>query len=174
MVLGPEDSFEHVRRAGGIAIAPTESAQFDALVICDDAGYPFLETMDLILSCLCRAYDNGQEPRLIVPNPDIMYPKSEDSFGFTSGAAALMLEAALGQRYPLRKPTFARLGKPFGPMFREVQRRVGNKRMIMIGDQIETDIVGARAGGSQHHGQRDQNCESIQCHRPSARSRKNF
>jgi glycerol-1-phosphatase len=32
-------------------------------------------------------------------------------------------------------------------MFREVQRRVGSKKMIMIGDQIETDIVGARSAG---------------------------
>ncbi len=145
MVLGPEDSFAYVRQAGGEAIAPSADAEFDALVICDDAGYPFLETMDLLLSTLIRAFDAGREPRLILPNPDVIYPKSLSSFGFTSGAAALMLESALGQRYPQRKPSFARLGKPFGPMFREVQRRAGNKKMIMVGDQIETDIIGARS-----------------------------
>ena len=32
-------------------------------------------------------------------------------------------------------------------MFREVKRRAGSDKMIMIGDQIETDIVGARSAG---------------------------
>lgn len=145
MVLGPEDSFEYVRQAGGEPVPPSIGLEFDALIVCDDTGYPFLETMDLILSLVCQAYDAGREPMLILPNPDLIYPKSENSFAFTSGTAALMLEAALGQRYPQRKPSFTRLGKPFGPIFREVRRRVGDKTMIMIGDQIDSDIIGARA-----------------------------
>lgn len=147
MVLGPEDSFTYVRDAGGIPIAPDANTHIDAVVLCDDAGYPFLQTMDAILSNLCRHLDRGQIPKLIVPNPDVIYPSGESGFGFTSGAAALLLETALAQRYPQLRPTFSRLGKPFGPMFREVQRKCPGKELVMIGDQLETDIVGARTQG---------------------------
>jgi HAD superfamily hydrolase (TIGR01450 family) len=147
MVLGPEDSFEYVRLAGGEAIAPSADASFDALVICDDAGYPFLETMEMILSNLFRHYDRGDSPVLILPNPDVIYPKGGGAYGYTSGAAALMIEAAVAQRYPQERAGFVRLGKPFGPMFREVKRLTPSENMIMVGDQIETDIIGARSAG---------------------------
>ena len=147
MVLGPKDSYSYVREAGGIPIAPDSMTPIDALVLCDDAGYPFLKTMDAILSNLCRHFDRGEMPKLIVPNPDVIYPAGEEGFGFTSGAAALLLETALAQRYPQVRPSFSRLGKPFGPMFREVQRRCPAKSLVMIGDQLETDIVGARTQG---------------------------
>ena len=147
MVLGPEDSFEYVRQAGGDPHPPSIDGHFDAFIVCDDAGYPFLETMDIVLSSLCRHYDEGHSPDLILPNPDVIYPKGDKTYGFTSGGAALLLETALGQRYPQERPTFARLGKPFGPMFREVKRRAGDPTMVMVGDQIETDIIGARSAG---------------------------
>ncbi len=106
-----------------------------------------LKTMDAILSNLCRHFDRGDIPKLIVPNPDIIYPAGGGAFGFTSGGAALLLETALAQRYPEIRPMFSRLGKPFGPMFREVQRRCPAESLLMIGDQLETDIIGARSQG---------------------------
>lgn len=147
MVLGPEDSFEYVRQAGGDPIPPSLDASFDAVVVCDDAGYPFLETMDMLLSNLCRHYDRGESPVLILPNPDVIYPKGDSAYGFTSGGAALLLETAIAQRYPQERAGFARLGKPFGPMFREAQRLSQSESLIMVGDQIETDITGARSVG---------------------------
>lgn len=147
MVLGPEDSFEYVRLAGGVPIPPSADASFDAVVVCDDDGYPFLETIDLVLSNLFRHYDRGDSPSLILPNPDVIYPKGGSAYGFTSGGAALLLETAVAQRYPQERVSFTRLGKPFGPMFREVKRLSPSESMIMVGDQIETDIIGARAAG---------------------------
>ena len=147
MVLGPEDSHQYVRLAGGEPLGPSIDASFDALVICDDAGYPFLESMDTILSNLYRHYDRGESPVLILPNPDLIYPKGSASYGFTSGAAALILESAIAQRYPSERASFVRLGKPFGPMFREVKRLAPGPNMVMVGDQIETDIIGARSAG---------------------------
>jgi HAD superfamily hydrolase (TIGR01450 family) len=147
MVLGPEDSFEYVRLAGGEPMAPSADASFDALVVCDDAGYPFLQTMDMILSNLFRHYDRGDSPVLILPNPDLIYPVGDSSYGYTSGGAALLLEAAVAQRYPNEQAGFVRLGKPFGPMFREVKRLSPSKNMVMVGDQIDTDIIGARTAG---------------------------
>jgi HAD superfamily hydrolase (TIGR01450 family) len=147
MVLGPEDSFEYVRQAGGEPIAPSGDASFDALVVCDDNGDPLLETLDTVLTNLCRHYDRGDSPLLILPNPDVIYPKGDSAYGFTSGGIALLLEAAVAQRYPQERAGFTRLGKPFGPMFREVRRLSPSESMIMVGDQIETDIIGARSAG---------------------------
>ena len=39
---------------------------------------------------------------MVVPNPDIISPKSEWEFGFTAGSMALIMEAALRLRYPGR------------------------------------------------------------------------
>ncbi len=147
MVLGPADSFAYVEQAGGVPIAPDAHTTVDAVVLCDDAGYPFLKTMDALLSNLCRHFDRGLAPKLILPNPDVIYPAADGGFGYTSGAAALLLETALAQRYPELRPTFARLGKPFGPMFEEAIRAHPDARVVMIGDQLETDIVGARTQG---------------------------
>jgi ribonucleotide monophosphatase NagD (HAD superfamily) len=71
-VLGPEDSAQDVEQAGGRIIPPTEA--FDVLVIADESGFPFLETVDTALSMLFRALDRQQSVHLVLPNPDLIYP----------------------------------------------------------------------------------------------------
>ena len=69
-------------------------------------------------------------------------------WGITSGCIALMIEAALRLRYPNRdRLSFARLGKPHAAIFKEALRRSGTRNMVMVGDQLETDIRGANAFG---------------------------
>ena len=122
--------------------------QFDVLVIGDEAGFPFLETVDSALSSLFRRLDNGDHVRLVLPNPDLIFPKTDTGFGIASGSIALMFEAALQLRYPGRSDlSFDRLGKPYKAIFEEAFRRSGTKDMVMIGDQLETDIRGANAFG---------------------------
>ena len=59
-----------------------------------------------------------------------------------------MLEAAIRARYPHRTDLkFTRLGKPEEAIFAEALRRSGTRDMVMVGDQLETDIRGARAFG---------------------------
>ena len=99
-----------------------------------------------MLSALVRGFDAGRTLRLVCPNPDLVYP-TPGGFGIASGAVALILEAALALRYPQEPPRFTRLGKPFAPIFEEALRRSGTRDMVMIGDQLETDIRGARAFG---------------------------
>lgn len=147
LVLGTDDSRTYVTRAGGVVTPPDSDVDYDAVVVCDDAGYPFLETLDIALTVLYRAFGRGDDVALVLPNPDLVYPKSSGAFGFTSGAAALVLEAALDRRFPARKLRFERLGKPHPPIFEEARRRAGHRRLLMIGDQLETDIAGARAAG---------------------------
>jgi HAD superfamily hydrolase (TIGR01450 family) len=144
-VLGPADSMAYVEQAGGRLVSPTDD--FDVLVVCDESGFPFLETVDAALNGLLAALDRGQVVHLILPNPDLIYPSAQ-GFGIASGSVALMLEAALRIRYPGRPELrFTRLGKPHRAIFDEALRRSGTRDMVMIGDQLETDIRGARAFG---------------------------
>jgi HAD superfamily hydrolase (TIGR01450 family) len=145
-VLGTQDSVSYVNMAGGRVVPAAEP--FEALLVCDDDGYPFLETVNAALSSLFRSFDAGKDTQLILPNPDLIFPMGDGAFGITSGSIALVLEAALQLRYPGREDRrFARLGKPYPALFAEAARRSGARRMVMIGDQLETDIRGARSFG---------------------------
>lgn len=144
-VLGPADSERYVQLAGG-RLVPAD-ADFDVLVVGDESGYPFLRTVDVALSSLIRQLDRGRSVRLIVPNPDLIYPSAE-GFGVAAGSIALLFEAALARRYPRRGDLrFARLGKPEPHLYEEAIRRTGSRNVVMIGDQLETDIAGAEAAG---------------------------
>ncbi len=145
-VLGPEDSIRYVELAGGRVI--TAPDPFEVLVIGDESGYPFLETIDTVLSGLFNKFDRGADVHLVLPNPDLIYPKADHGFGIASGSIALILEAALQRRYPGRPElVFERLGKPHGAIFKEALKRSGTMDMVMIGDQLETDIRGAAQFG---------------------------
>ena len=146
VVLGPEDSDRYVTLAGGQVVSPKDA--FDVLVIADESGFPFLDTVDSVLTGLFRKLDNGESVYLVLPNPDLIYPKSNQDFGITSGGIALMLEAVLHQRYPAQSNLhFDRLGKPHDDIFKEALRRSGTRNMVMIGDQLATDIRGANNFG---------------------------
>jgi len=145
VILGTEDSVRYVQIAGG-EVVPI-GADFDAVVIGDQSGFPFLETMDQVMTDLFRKTDNGENVRLILPNPDLIYPDG-DGFGFASASIAMLLESALKLRYPERDDLhFIRLGKPHEAIFAEALRRSGTRDMVMIGDQLETDIKGANDFG---------------------------
>jgi len=146
VVLGPEDSHGYVKQAGGQIVSARHD--FDVIVIADEGGYPFLETVDQAFTSLCRLLDNGQEVRLLLPNPDLIYPKTDQGIGFTAGSIAGIYENALKLRYPNRKDLrFTRLGKPETHLFEEAYARCRSRDMVMIGDQLETDIRGARRFG---------------------------
>lgn len=136
----------YVEDAGGWIVSPTDA--FEVLVIADESGFPFLETVDTTLTSLCRALDRQQNVHLVLPNPDLIYPCADQGWGFGAGSIAGMFEAALRVRYPQRTDLqFARLGKPYEALFAEALRRSETRDMVLVGDQLETDIQGARAFG---------------------------
>lgn len=144
-VLGPEDSHIFVAQAQGVVVPATEA--FDVLVIGDQVGFPFLEHMDAALTHLIQRFDQNLPVSLVLPNPDLIYPKP-CGFGLTCGAMATLIEAVLKQRYPEREDIhFTVLGKPMPALFEEAARRAGTRNAVMIGDQIGTDIRGAHAFG---------------------------
>jgi HAD superfamily hydrolase (TIGR01450 family) len=148
LVLGTEDSHCFVKDAGGDVVAISDDCDPDVVVICDEAGFPLLESLNATLTALLRRFDRGEQVHLLLPNPDLMFPRGEASYGLTAGALALVLEAALACRFPDRTPpAFVRLGKPHDPIFHEALRRTGTRNMIMVGDQLGADVLGAARFG---------------------------
>jgi len=145
IVLGTEQSLADVKLAGGRPVSADEDAE--VVVIADQAGFPFIETVDGALSGIIRRLDAGQGVRLLLCNPDLIYPFSPGRYGITAGSVAAMMEAVLRERYPDRDVGFIRLGKPYSPVFEEAARRAGTRNMLLFGDQLHTDILGARRFG---------------------------
>jgi HAD superfamily hydrolase (TIGR01450 family) len=150
IVLGPEDSSRYVASAGGCVVSLLDRPTPDAsvVIVCDEHGYPLLESLDATLSFLFHEIDQGARLHLLLPNPDLVYPAGENTYGFTAGGIATMFEKALAHRYPERADLrFIPLGKPHAPIFEEAARRSGTRDMVMVGDQLGTDIRGANELG---------------------------
>jgi ribonucleotide monophosphatase NagD (HAD superfamily) len=148
-VLGTADSIEYVRAGGGEPVPLAAGMEVDALVVADDDGFEFLSGIELALSAVVRAVEAGRRPALVLPNPDLIYPKTTGELGFTAGAMALLIETALARRFPGERLAFVPLGKPEPHLFDEAARRLGvpAARLVMVGDQLETDVAGAQAAG---------------------------
>ncbi len=145
LVLGPADSARYVRRAGGRVVSA--GADAEVVVIADQQGFPCLELMDHALSLILRRLDAGRPMHPLLCNPDLIYPVAPGRYGFTAGGLAAMLEAVMRERYPGMSQPMVALGKPHRPMFDAARRRLGGARLVMIGDQMATDILGANRCG---------------------------
>ncbi len=147
VVVGPEDSARYVREAGVEVVAPSVDNPADVVVLADESGYDTLTTMNNVLSMIIAAVRQGKTPRLLLANPDLIYPAGANSFGFTAGALAVMLQRSLELVLGDRTPEFEILGKPSPRIFKEALARLGLSDAVMIGDQLHTDIAGAHSVG---------------------------
>jgi len=149
IVLGPADSRSYVERAGGVIVTPDEArSDLDVVVIGDESGFPFLETVDAVLGPLVDAFERGRPPRLVVPNPDLVYPKPDRGLGLASGGVAAIFEAVLASKFPNHPGIrFDRLGKPAPELFVAGRERLGANRVVMFGDTPATDVAGAQSAG---------------------------
>lgn len=149
VVLGTPDSHAYARAAGAELVSWDEHAlDPEVVVIGDDEGFPFLPATEAVVTAIMRRFAAGKQVTLLLPNPDLIYPKGGDAYGFTSGAVALLMEAALARRFPGHPGArFVGLGKPFPPLFLAAIEKLGTRDLVMIGDQLETDICGARGVG---------------------------
>jgi HAD superfamily hydrolase (TIGR01459 family) len=145
IVLGTEDSDRYVVEAGGKVVAHDDDTA-QVLVVADDDGYDLLDAANKVVTVLLRRLDRGQRTQLVLPNPDLVFPGPDGSCGLTAGAIAAMIEAALRLRDPAGQLRFVPLGKPHRPIFEAAMQRcpgVDPRRIVMVGDQIVTDIRGA-------------------------------
>lgn len=96
-----------------------------------DVGYEELR----VASVLAR-----RGARLVATNDDASYPAPGGELWPGAGAILAAVETASGERATV-------VGKPHRPLFDEALERAGTGEAVMVGDRVETDIVGAvRAG----------------------------
>ncbi len=143
LVIGTADSRSYVREAGGEIVALSDSESAEVIVLCDDefdGVYPALNTL---LNAIAGKMEKGERLSLLLANPDLIYPCGETGIALAVGSIAGMLEQALEVRFPGTAPKFCRLGKPFPEIFEFARSLSGTMNMVMIGDQLSTDILGA-------------------------------
>ncbi|NCA70802.1 MAG: haloacid dehalogenase [Sphingobacteriia bacterium] len=147
LVLGPAASRCYAERAGAIPVHFDEDVEAEAIIIADQRDVCWPDHLDLALSLLVRRLDAGQPLRLLLCNPDLIYPVRPGRVGLTAGSLAAILEAVIRERWPDQGIGFTRLGKPSRAIFDAATRQLGATRPVMLGDQLATDIAGARAAG---------------------------
>ena len=68
VVLGTDDSVRYAEEAGGIVVRPRDD--FETVVVGDQAGFPFVETVDAVMTSLFNRLDTNKHTNLvIIANP---------------------------------------------------------------------------------------------------------
>lgn len=154
-VIGPQGSQHYVRQAGGEVVEIGPDMDVDVIALCDLHhesldGRPsdLQEVADTILSVILRRLEEDAPIRLVLANPDLIYPSGRNTFAHAAGSIAVLLEHSIAARFPDHPSgTFDKLGKPYQPAFQYAERRSGTRNMVMVGDQLTTDIKGAHDFG---------------------------
>ncbi|HEX6208744.1 MAG TPA: HAD-IIA family hydrolase [Actinomycetota bacterium] len=133
-VIG-EEGLRAALSAAGLEVLSGEPESADAVVIGWDrtADYEALRTASVLVQ---------RGARLVATNTDASYPAPGGDLWPGAGALVAAVETTTGVRAEVG-------GKPQTPLFEEALRIAGMpaERALMIGDRVETDIVGAvRAG----------------------------
>jgi HAD superfamily hydrolase (TIGR01450 family) len=152
VVFGSPDAVEYALEGGAEIVPPERMADARVFILADDAGFDWRPNLNQLLSVLNQKALDGTPVTLLLPNPDIIYSTGHREYSFAAAALADMIESAMGRLFGADpQHTFARLGKPHAPIFAEAHRRAGaaldKRSLVMIGDQLETDIAGANAYG---------------------------
>lgn len=82
----------------------------------------------------------GRGARLVATNSDASYPAPGGELWPGAGAILAAVEAGSGRRATV-------VGKPHRPLFDLATERAGSRRVLVVGDRLETDIEGAGAAG---------------------------
>ena len=150
IATGSGEAVEFVGMAGcqPVPLSSTDD-ESASLVIAGITGYDWFDATSEMLTLIFRRMDAGNPLHLAVPNPDVLYPDGGDRFAIGPGGLAELLEVAASRRFgddPAIK--FAKLGKPYSPMFDAIKDRlIDHPKVAFVGDQLQTDIAGANQAG---------------------------
>ena len=148
LALGTEHARDYTLAAGGKLTELDADVEPDVVVVGHSSPHDWESTLESLLSLCSRRFGEGNPVRLVLPNPDFIYPNGPGVFGFGAAAFVDLLEQALVRLHgPHESFTASKLGKPYSPIFDEAIKRAGTGNVVMIGDQLETDIRGANNAG---------------------------
>lgn len=149
LVLGTNDAKDYALIAGAHLVEIDDSEnEADVIIVGDNRPYDWEPMLEQVLAILSRRYKNRNPINLILPNPDFIFPNGPGEYGFGAAAFVNLLEQALERLHgPHPELIASKLGKPFSPIFAAAIERAGTSNAVMIGDQLETDILGANKAG---------------------------
>ncbi|MEE8046714.1 MAG: HAD-IIA family hydrolase [Dehalococcoidia bacterium] len=148
LVLGTQDSKDYTTAAGATLVELDGDIEPDVVVLGHSGPHDWETTLEALLTLFSRRFTQGNPIRLVLPNPDFIYPNGPGVFGFGAASFVDLLEQALERLHGSHDELVAsKLGKPHSPIFEEAVKRAGSSNVVMIGDQIETDILGANKVG---------------------------
>ncbi len=120
---------------------PRHVNEVEVLVLLDDEGFDWRTDINKVLNLLRR-----RNIPVVVANSDRTYPVSKGKVAVAVGAIADMLQGLTGKR-------FLRFGKPDAQMFMfayqyaQQFQEVRKEEILMVGDTLETDILGGNKFG---------------------------
>lgn len=148
LVLGTKDSRTYVSGSCAKILDLDSNSEPDVILFTHSGPYDWESTLKHLLNLVSKRFKQKTPVRMVLPNTDFIYQDGQADFGMGAAAFVETLEEALmrlhGKHEVLRA---AKLGKPHPPIFTEAIRRAGSNNAIMIGDQLETDILGANNVG---------------------------
>jgi len=148
LVLGTDDARDYTTAGGAILVELEDEIEPDVVVVGHSGPHDWETTLEALLALFSRRYREGAPVKLVLPNPDFIYPNGPGNFGFGAAAFVNLLEQALERLHGSDDSLKAtRLGKPFAPIFESAIKRAATRNVVMIGDQLETDILGANRIG---------------------------
>jgi HAD superfamily hydrolase (TIGR01450 family) len=143
--LGKPSSAFYIESAGLVPVhvnACRSSEDIAAIALLDDEGFDWFRDLNSMLNLMRRV-----NAPVVVANADLAYPVNEHDVGLAVGSLAGMLERVVGK-------SFIVFGKPdtmmFSHAFACAHDNVPDLKksdILMVGDTLETDILGANTFG---------------------------
>jgi HAD superfamily hydrolase (TIGR01450 family) len=145
--LGTSNSAHYIDNSGlhtlpVSAIDESNIDQVNALVFLDDEGFDWFRDLNKTVNILRR-----RNIPTIVANTDYAYPLNSHDVNIAIGGIASMIHQIVGKR-------FINFGKPDSLMFtfaydlvRKTNPAITKKDILMIGDTLQTDILGGNKFG---------------------------
>ncbi|MDF2433313.1 MAG: hypothetical protein JWP44_2944 [Mucilaginibacter sp.] len=144
--LGTPESSHYIETSGlnTLPMSRINSSNIDkvsAMIFLDDEGFDWCDDLNKTVNLLRK-----KTIPVIVANTDHAYPLSVNDVSIAIGGIAAMIENIVGKK-------FIRFGKPDSQMFmfaydliREY-RPISKKEIVMVGDTLQTDILGGNKFG---------------------------
>ncbi len=145
--MGTENSAHYIEHPG-LEIIPLQQVneknmdRVTALVLLDDEGFDWQESLNRAVNLL-----RIKNIPAIVANPDGAYPISRQEVGIAIGGLSWMIEKITGKK-------FFRFGKPDSQIFmfawemaKSKYPDLTKKDILMVGDTLQTDILGGNKFG---------------------------
>jgi HAD superfamily hydrolase (TIGR01450 family) len=144
--LGTRNSAHYIETSGlnTLPVSDIDSSNIDkvnALIFLDDEGFDWAKDLNKTVNLIRK-----RTIPVIVANTDRAYPLTVSDVSIAIGGIAAMVESVVGKQ-------FIRFGKPDSQMFMfayDLVREhapVGKHEIVMVGDTLNTDILGGNKFG---------------------------